>query len=536
MTPRLLTQEIFESDCVGDSPSKHNFNLLSLDTEVCNVSSQYFLSNDNFFTKFNELNSNLQYFNDTVKYFYNVDRYNLGYTTVNLLSSFWNKNKFTVLYPINISILNDLSINCPTVNQPDLKLQTLAKKYLNANYPANSFNTGNEITVCMFLYNVPVNPSDPNDLITYTLSPEISYSVRNMYVKFLKQDISFGNGVNFTFKNINDGWTLLNIEKGFTDETYQPTYIASQGNRISTQTGNADGRSKLTITIERDTQNFDLYSYVYNTGLYYPGFSDIEVTINANIKIGSNSKNIAAFIVSGFTSSDTVKIVNNGFIVGYGGNGGNGQDLGKALTADNNGENGGDAIFLNYPVTIVNNNVIAGGGGGGGGGLADFSDTSYLKLLPTSNLNVENIFGGGGGGGGAGIIGGMGGEGGLGNTQPLDPTKNYVFKSYRGDVGRDGTFTSNNLGGGQGGGKGGSGISSLNSATGGAGGSLGQKGVDSGKLDNKNRQLPPFGGNSGLSINGKTFILSLTTNLNAQYISSYGTVTKYGIILGPGVV
>jgi hypothetical protein len=155
-----------------------------------------------------------------------------------------------------------------------------------------------------------------------------------------------------------------------------------------------------------NTQNFDLYSYVYTTGLYYPGFSDIEVTINANIKIGSNSKNIAAFIVSGFTSRDTVKIINNGFIVGYGGNGGNGQDLGKALTADNNGENGGDAIFLNYPVTIVNNNVIAGGGGGGGGGLADFSDTSYLKLLSTSNSQaVENIFGGGGGGGGAGIIG-----------------------------------------------------------------------------------------------------------------------------------
>ena len=54
MSNRILTQEIYREDCVGDSSGKHNYNLLSLDTTICNLSSQFFISNNNFYTIFND--------------------------------------------------------------------------------------------------------------------------------------------------------------------------------------------------------------------------------------------------------------------------------------------------------------------------------------------------------------------------------------------------------------------------------------------------------------------------------------------------
>ena len=57
-----LTLEIYPSDCVGDSSAKHNYNSLVLDTTICNLSSQFFLVDNNFTTVFNDFSSNLSNF------------------------------------------------------------------------------------------------------------------------------------------------------------------------------------------------------------------------------------------------------------------------------------------------------------------------------------------------------------------------------------------------------------------------------------------------------------------------------------------
>jgi len=96
---------------------------------------------------------------------------------------------------------------------------------------------------------------------------------------------------------------------------------------------------------------------------YVAGKSDVIITINSGIYIWSDSTSVPALSIGAFAPGDTVTLVNNGFIIGKGGNGGTiGATSTIAATA------GGPAINLQRNITIRNNSYIAGGGGGGGGG------------------------------------------------------------------------------------------------------------------------------------------------------------------------
>lgn len=90
-----------------------------------------------------------------------------------------------------------------------------------------------------------------------------------------------------------------------------------------------------------------------------------------------------------------VTLVNNGLIVGRGGNGGEGGHArGDFGTGPNlgiayggvAGSPGGHALLAQVPVTVINNGTIAGGGGGGGGGGSTIA-----------NQIVDDGSGGGGG-------------------------------------------------------------------------------------------------------------------------------------------
>jgi len=122
---------------------------------------------------------------------------------------------------------------------------------------------------------------------------------------------------------------------------------------------------------------------------YVAGISDITVTVNTSVYLYSTGTGTPGLTLSGGTTGDTLTLVNNGFIMGMGGTGGN------SIPASQNGGAGGIALQLGYPTTINNTNPVAyiGGGGGGGGGRG-----------PT--------FGGGGGGAG----GAPGGNGAPNNT------------------------------------------------------------------------------------------------------------------------
>lgn len=166
------------------------------------------------------------------------------------------------------------------------------------------------------------------------------------------------------------------------------------------------GRKVIALTISANTNSYDVYT---NRGPNYAaGLSDITVTINPGVTVGSTTVPAYAMLVpSAFSPTDTVTIVNNGLIQGCGGGAGAGGNCNRpvlptGITAGSPGAGGGNALYVNRPVTVTNNGTVAAGGGGGGGGGGAYNAVGK---------NAARC-GGGGGGGGSGSTGGGGGGGG----------------------------------------------------------------------------------------------------------------------------
>lgn len=151
--------------------------------------------------------------------------------------------------------------------------------------------------------------------------------------------------------------------------------------------------------------------------------------IPATTKIFSKRTDTAAFLIMG-SFPGGLTIVNNGKILGKGGQGG--FNFGGFSASGGPGEAGGAAIDVRTPCTINNLGTIGGGGGGGGcagspsaqasyfvtsggggggaGGDAGAAGTSYHYVAP---LAGNEVTGGAGGVGYASVQGGKGGDLGL---------------------------------------------------------------------------------------------------------------------------
>ena len=177
--------------------------------------------------------------------------------------------------------------------------------------------------------------------------------------------------------------------------------IPSSGTIALSEFYGSTARVAITLTISSNTANYSIYSN--KGGTYSAGFADITLVNNA--VVSSSSTGTAALDTgSGWTSGDTITIDNNSTVVGDGGDGGAGGAVSGTTAADAvAGGAGGNAINLQYAVTVDNTGgTISGGGGGGGGG-----GSSYHELA----LGGSDIQGGDGGGGGFG--GGAAGAGGV---------------------------------------------------------------------------------------------------------------------------
>jgi hypothetical protein len=179
----------------------------------------------------------------------------------------------------------------------------------------------------------------------------------------------------------------------------------------------------INLVIAANTVSYDLTAFLAGTS-YYPGYSVVTLTVNSGVTVGSTDVLTPAINIDGLTAGDQFTLINNGTIVGRGGDGGaagtytisNGSYVngkygpvwqynyapkgGTPITTGSSipgrqGLNGGIALLVNYLTTLINNGTIAGGGGGGGGGGG-----------PT----------GGQGGGGAGTNVGIGGHNGTATT------------------------------------------------------------------------------------------------------------------------
>ena len=222
-----------------------------------------------------------------------------------------------------------------------------------------------------------------------------------------------------------------------------------------------DGRGKssqfgLTIASNLSSPT-DLNSYAVSQG--WDGASQLVVTINSGVVLSSNTTGSAALTISG-SYPGGLEVINNGTIVGMGGDGGRG---GGSITGNGStGGAGGTALVVTSAVSFRNNGTIAGGGGGGGGG------GGYISYS-CGKSGTDTCYGGTGGGGGGrtGLTNSSGGGGGSG----YDST---------GSTGASGTYSSHGNGGspygGNGGGWGANGSGGGNNQNGRAGGGGGGAG------------------------------------------------------------
>ena len=161
------------------------------------------------------------------------------------------------------------------------------------------------------------------------------------------------------------------------NDTDVRTLLAIPSGAVGMQAAYAKSRVlSSNITLTNNQLEFVLAPNIVSG--YTAGTTAVTLTINSGVYVYSDNTSRAGLTVTGFATGDTISIVNNGFIIGRGGNGGTGNQVGFA---------GGPAFRINNDVTITNNSYIAGGGGGGG----------------------STFFQGGGGGAGGGVGGGTGG-------------------------------------------------------------------------------------------------------------------------------
>ena len=210
------------------------------------------------------------------------------------------------------------------------------------------------------------------------------------------------------------------------------------------------------LTIAADTFNYDLTTAAMAAG--WDGTTPIQavVTINSGVVVSANTTAVSGFTVGSMPATSIISVVNNGYIIGMGGQGGDGS-YADLTCCDGYGHpyyiiprthyatsglNGGTALQVGYAISMTNNGIIGGGGGGGGG-----SDSPYQPSSPGGGggqTGRQNSLGGGGnygsyqgtfsgpgsailpsGHGNAGAGGGWGAAGGSGSGWPGDYLSAY---------------------------------------------------------------------------------------------------------------
>ena len=161
----------------------------------------------------------------------------------------------------------------------------------------------------------------------------------------------------------------------------------------------ADGGSTdttINLSVTADVFSYIVFNEAIKAGYDGKGLVTINLTVSNNAKIGTVRSTVPALDFRGFPTNCVLGCtINSGSAVyGGGGAGGNGGGYGSVAGG---GEAGGDSLWVDKAITIVNNGTFAGGGGGGGGG-AGWAPTGMYGM------------GGAGAGAGQGYTAGFGGS------------------------------------------------------------------------------------------------------------------------------
>ena len=255
----------------------------------------------------------------------------------------------------------------------------------------------------------------------------------------------------------------------------------------------SDGYGKsntFAFSITSSQTNANLRTLAVNAG--WNQSIKVVATINGGVVMTSDTVGTPGLTING-SWPNGIELVNNGTIVGRGGNGGVGGAGGTGpasvddSTAGSAGSAGGLALTISVAASIRNNGTIAGGGGGGGGGYATSSggkDPTYTK------------YGGGGGGGGQSS-----------NTNSSGAAGGAATASS-GGAGGAGTFSLSGLGGTAG--------TNPNSRVypnnaGGGGGGWGYNGIAGLRYFNTMGKVGGAGGGAGAATSGQANVTWLAT-------------------------
>ena len=212
--------------------------------------------------------------------------------------------------------------------------------------------------------------------------------------------------------------------------------------------------SQFAFSITSTQTNANLRTLAVNAG--WDQSTAVVATINSGVRMTSSAVGTPGLTINGAWPGG-IELVNNGTIVGRGGNGGAGGrgGTGPATIYDSTngsaGSAGGLALTISVPVSIRNNGTIAGGGGGGGGG------GGYASPAGTPKDPAWLKYSGGGGGGGqsssTNSSGGAAGpslyqSGGAGGTGTFSAAG---ASGYGGTGGVNNNFPPHNIGGAGGG-------------------------------------------------------------------------------------
>jgi hypothetical protein len=266
---------------------------------------------------------------------------------------------------------------------------------------------------------------------------------------------------------------------------------------------NTGAGTTLPITIASNTLDWNLTAIIGT--LTSP--ATINILVQPGVIIEASNPLTPAVDLSGLISGCTVNLVNKGYILGHGGDGGAGAEgmfpgSGASARRAGAGQPGGRAILgpgSGCTLNITNGNgFIWGGGGGGGGGGASIS---------LSSNGAAN-----GGGGGAGAGGARGGPGGRQAANTGSPTASDGGSSGNGPNGVLGAAGSPGATG------------TGHAQPGGAGGDWGAAGA-AGTADTTNPAFEIAFGAAGAA--GKAAELSGGT---ATFVSGAGTPSVKGVV------
>lgn len=242
----------------------------------------------------------------------------------------------------------------------------------------------------------------------------------------------------------------------------------------------------INVTFTADVYNPDLKALALAQG--WNGVDGIVTFIIAgSVFVGSTTAGTPSmdFKVADFPLTVQLYLINNGFLLGFGGSGGRGGWDNNGSMNAGNGTPGGIALRTNRILLGSNSGIIAGGGGGGGGG-AGWGDGSS---------GGSAVWGGGGGGGGRGW------QLGVGNVWADDGYSEHPGNSganaTKGSFGAGGARVENEI----------RGIVYGYSGKGGNGGDFGSNGQNGEAASSDPRGTPGTGGLAGTAVSGDSYIV-----------------------------